>query len=77
MGLAYSFRSLVHCHHGRKHGDTQKNIVLQEELRGLQPYHQVSGRERERQRQRDTERQTQRETDIERNEERERQRKKD
>ena len=22
-GLAYSFRALVHCHHGRKHGSMQ------------------------------------------------------
>jgi hypothetical protein len=28
LGLAYSFRCLVHYHHGRKHGTMQKFYVL-------------------------------------------------
>lgn len=35
-GLTYSFIGLVHCHHGREHGDSQ--LVLGKELRGLHPY---------------------------------------
>ena len=33
--LTYSFRGLVHYHHGRKHGSMQANIVLERELRVL------------------------------------------
>ena len=29
MGLAYSFRDLVHCHHGGKHGSRQTDTVLE------------------------------------------------
>jgi hypothetical protein len=35
MGLAYSFRSLVYYHHGRKHGGVQADVVLEKELRVL------------------------------------------
>ena len=34
MGLAYSF-SLVHSHHGRKHGSMQEDMVLEKEPRVL------------------------------------------
>ena len=34
LGLAYSFRGSVHYHHGRKHGNVQADMVL-EELRVL------------------------------------------
>ena len=34
LGLAYSFRGLVHCHHGGKHGSMQADLVL-EDLRVL------------------------------------------
>ena len=30
MGLANSFRGVVHHHHGRKHGSIQADIVLEE-----------------------------------------------
>ena len=29
-GLAYNFRSVVHCHNGRKHGRTQADIAARE-----------------------------------------------
>ena len=29
LDLAYSFRGLVHDHHGRKHGDMQADMVLE------------------------------------------------
>ena len=35
MGLACSFRGLVHYHHGRKHGRIQTDMVLEKELRVL------------------------------------------
>jgi hypothetical protein len=35
LGLAYSFRGLVHYHHCRKHGGMQADMVLEEELRVL------------------------------------------
>ena len=28
--MAYSFRGLVHFHHGRKHGDIQADMMLEE-----------------------------------------------
>ena len=34
LGLAYSIRGSVHYHHGRKHGNIQVDMVL-EELRVL------------------------------------------
>ena len=30
LGLAYSFKGSVHCHHGRKHGSIQAGTVLEE-----------------------------------------------
>jgi hypothetical protein len=30
--MAYSFRSLVHYHHGRKHGSIQAEMVLEKGL---------------------------------------------
>ena len=33
LGIAYSFRGLVHCHHGWEQGDTQLDILLEQELR--------------------------------------------
>jgi hypothetical protein len=30
LGLAYSFRVSVHYHHGRKHGSTQADTVVEE-----------------------------------------------
>jgi hypothetical protein len=35
LGLAYSFRGLVHYHHGGKHGFVQADMVLEKELRVL------------------------------------------
>ena len=35
MGLAYSFRGLVHYHHGGKHGGVQADVVLEKEPRVL------------------------------------------
>lgn len=35
VGLDYSFRGVVHCHHGGKHGGTQAGVVLEKELRIL------------------------------------------
>ena len=35
LGLAYSFRGLVHYHHNRKHGAVQVDMVLEKELRVL------------------------------------------
>jgi hypothetical protein len=29
LGLAYSFRGSVHCHHGTKHGIVQTDLVLE------------------------------------------------
>jgi hypothetical protein len=45
MGLAYSFRGLVHCHRGREHGCTRADMVLEKELRGLHsdPYAEREG----------------------------------
>jgi hypothetical protein len=33
LGLAYSFRGLVHYPHGRKHGSEQAHMVLEKELK--------------------------------------------
>jgi hypothetical protein len=33
--LAYSFRGSVHCHHGRKHGIIEEDLVLEKEIRVL------------------------------------------
>ena len=35
LGLAYSFRGLVHYHHSGKHGRVQANVILEKELRVL------------------------------------------
>jgi hypothetical protein len=35
LGLAYRFRGSVHCHHGRKHGSVQGDMVMEKELRVL------------------------------------------
>jgi hypothetical protein len=35
LGLAYSFRGLVYCHHNGKHGSMQTDMVLEKELRVL------------------------------------------
>ena len=44
MGLAKSFRSLVHYHHGSKHGGRPVEVVLEKVLRVLH----LDGQERER-----------------------------
>jgi hypothetical protein len=46
LGLAYSFRGLVHYHHGRKHDSRQANTVLEKELRVLHLESQAAGREK-------------------------------
>jgi hypothetical protein len=35
IGAGIQFRGLVLCHHGRKHGGTQADMVLEKELRVL------------------------------------------
>ena len=45
LGLAYSFRNLVHYHHGRKHGGMQADIMLETKLRVLYPDWQVIGKD--------------------------------
>lgn len=35
LGLNYSFRSSVYCHHGREHDSIQTDILLEKELRVL------------------------------------------
>ena len=35
LWLAYSFRGLVHYHHGGKHGSVQADMMLEKELRVL------------------------------------------
>ena len=42
MGLAYSFRGLVHFHHGGKHGGIQAVKVLEKELKVLHIVLQVA-----------------------------------
>ena len=37
MAIFIKFRGLVLCHHGRKHGSTQADMVLEKELRVLHP----------------------------------------
>jgi hypothetical protein len=37
VGLAYSFRSSVHYHHGRKNDSVQYDTVLEKELKILHP----------------------------------------
>jgi hypothetical protein len=45
LGLAYSFRGLVHYQHGRKHDSKQADTVLEKELRVLQLDLQGAGTE--------------------------------
>jgi hypothetical protein len=35
LGLAYSFRGLVHYHHDKKYGRMQADVLLKKELRVL------------------------------------------
>jgi hypothetical protein len=35
LGLAYSFRDLVHYHHGKQHGSVQADMMVEKELRVL------------------------------------------
>ena len=35
LGLAYSFRGLVHYHHGEKNGSIQVDMVLEKKLTAL------------------------------------------
>jgi hypothetical protein len=35
LGLVYSFRGSVHYHHGRKHGDMQADMELENKLKVL------------------------------------------
>jgi hypothetical protein len=35
LGLAYTFKVLVHYHHGRKHDNMQADMVLEKEPRDL------------------------------------------
>ena len=46
MGLPYRFRGLVYYQHGRKHGSTQADMVLEKELRILHLDLQATGKER-------------------------------
>ena len=39
--LAYSFRGLVHCHHGKKHDSMQADMMLENELKILYFYPQA------------------------------------
>ena len=43
LGLAYSFRGLVHYHHGGEHGSMQADRVLEKSLRVLYLGPQVAG----------------------------------
>jgi hypothetical protein len=46
LGLAYSFRDLVHYyHHGGKHGSMQANMVLKKEPRSIHHNPEAAGRE--------------------------------
>ena len=45
LGLAYSFRGLVHYHYGGEHGGTQADTVLEKELRVLHLDQQATGDE--------------------------------
>jgi hypothetical protein len=35
LRLSYSFISLAHCHHGRKHGSMQTDMALEKEVKVL------------------------------------------
>jgi hypothetical protein len=45
LGLAYSFRCLVHYCHDREHGGVQADMVLEKELRVLYLDTQAIGRD--------------------------------
>jgi hypothetical protein len=45
IGTFLCFRGLVHYHHGRKHGNMQKDIELEKELRVLYQDPQAAARE--------------------------------
>jgi hypothetical protein len=47
LGLAYSFRGLVHYHHGRIHGGMQADMVLERELKVLYLEPQAARRDRD------------------------------
>ena len=47
IGAGLQFRRLVHCHHERKHGAIQAEMVLEKELRVLHPDLTEAGRERD------------------------------
>jgi hypothetical protein len=44
LGLAYSFRDLIHYYHGGMHGSMQADMVLEKELRVLHPHRQQAER---------------------------------
>ena len=44
LGLAYSFRSLVHYLHGGEHGSTQEDMVLEKQM-SFHSNPQAAGRE--------------------------------
>ena len=44
----FQFRGLVHYYHGRKHGGTKADKLLEKELRVLHLEPKAAGRERER-----------------------------
>ena len=46
MELTYRFRGLVHCHHGRKHGGMQADMVLEKDPSVLHPDQKAVGRKR-------------------------------
>jgi hypothetical protein len=40
--MPYSFRGLVHYHHGRKNGNIQADMLMEKELRVLHPDQQAA-----------------------------------
>lgn len=46
LGVAFSFRGLVHYCHGGKHGDIQVDTVPEKELRVLDPYRHATESDR-------------------------------
>jgi hypothetical protein len=45
IGAGLQFRGLVHCHHDRKHGSLQADMVLERQLRILYLDSSAAGRE--------------------------------
>lgn len=43
LGLAHSFRGLVHCHHKEKHGSMHAVMVMEREMRRLHTGLQAAG----------------------------------